>query len=55
MRRTEAVSGTVSGELATWTGTIAVLVSLVAILIYVWFRFEWQFGVAAIVTTTRTT
>jgi SecD/SecF fusion protein len=25
-------------------GTIAVLVSLVAILIYVWFRFEWQFG-----------
>ena len=50
MRRTEAVSGTVSGELATH-GTIAVLVSLVAILIYVWFRFEWQFGVAAIVTT----
>ena len=50
MRRTEAVSGTVSGELATH-GTIAVLVSLVAILVYVWFRFEWQFGVAAIVTT----
>jgi SecD/SecF fusion protein len=50
LRRTEAVSGTVSGELA-FNGTIAVLVSLVAILIYVWFRFEWQFGVAAIVTT----
>lgn len=50
LRRTEAVSGTVSGELALH-GTIAVLVSLVAILIYVWFRFEWQFGVAAIVTT----
>jgi SecD/SecF fusion protein len=50
LRRTEAVSGTVSGELAMH-GTIAVLVSLVAILIYVWFRFEWQFGVAAIVTT----
>jgi len=50
LRRTEAVSGTVSGELA-FNGTIAVLVSLVAILLYVWFRFEWQFGVAAIVTT----
>ncbi|HEY9012085.1 MAG TPA: protein translocase subunit SecD [Devosia sp.] len=50
VRRTEAVSGTVSGELA-FTGTVAVLVSLVAILIYVWFRFEWQFGVAAITTT----
>jgi SecD/SecF fusion protein len=50
VRRTEAVSGTVSGELAV-NGTIAVLVTLVAILIYVWFRFEWQFGVAAVTTT----
>ena len=50
VRRTEAVSGTVSGELAI-NGTLAVLVSMVAILIYVWFRFEWQFGVAAITTT----
>src|SRR5690606_36435915 len=50
VRRTEAVSGTVSGELAIH-GTIAVLVSLAAILIYVWFRFEWQFGIAAITTT----
>jgi SecD/SecF fusion protein len=50
VRRTEAVSGTVSGELA-YNGTIAVLVSLVAILIYVWFRFEWQFGLAAVTTT----
>lgn len=50
VRRIEAVSGTVSGELAVH-GTIAVLVSLAAILLYVWFRFEWQFGVAAIVTT----
>ncbi len=50
VRRTEAVSGTVSGELAV-NGTIAVLVSLVAILIYVWFRFEWQFGLAAVTTT----
>jgi len=50
VRRTEAVSGTVSGELA-FNGTIAVLVSLAAILIYVWFRFEWQFGLAAVTTT----
>jgi SecD/SecF fusion protein len=50
VRRTEAVSGTVSGELA-FNGTIAVLVTLVAILIYVWFRFEWQFGLAAVTTT----
>ncbi|CAN7488570.1 preprotein translocase subunit SecD [Devosia sp. Root413D1] len=50
VRRTEAVSGTVSGELAVH-GTIAVLVTLFAILIYVWFRFEWQFGLAAVTTT----
>jgi len=49
IRRTEAVSGTVSGELAV-AGTIAVLVALVAIMIYVWFRFEWQFALAAITT-----
>jgi SecD/SecF fusion protein len=52
IRSTEAVSGTVSGELA-WKGTIAVIVALVAILIYIWFRFEWQFALAAITTTTH--
>ena len=52
VRRTEAVSGTVSGELA-FNGTIAVLVSMAAILVYVWFRFEWQFALAAITTTTH--
>ena len=52
VRSTEAVSGTVSGELA-WKGTIAVIVALVAILIYIWFRFEWQFALAAIVTTSH--
>ncbi len=34
-------------------GVIAVLVALGAILIYVWFRFEWQFALAAITTTTH--
>jgi SecD/SecF fusion protein len=50
VRRTEAVSGTVSSELA-FKGTIAVIVSLFAILLYIWFRFEWQFGLAAVTTT----
>jgi len=52
VRSTEAVSGTVSGELA-WKGAIAVVISLVAILIYIWFRFEWQFALAAVTTTTH--
>jgi SecD/SecF fusion protein len=52
VRRTETVGPSVSGELGLH-GTIAVLVALCAILIYVWFRFEWQFAVAAITTTTH--
>ena len=52
VRSTEAVSGTVSGELA-WKGAIAVVIALIAILIYIWFRFEWQFALAAITTTTH--
>ena len=50
VRRTEAVSGTVSGELA-WSSTIGLSVAVLAILIYLWFRFEWQFAVGAIVST----
>jgi SecD/SecF fusion protein len=50
IRRTEIVGPSVSGELAL-AGTIAVLVAMVAILAYVWFRFEWQFALAAITTT----
>jgi SecD/SecF fusion protein len=49
-RRVEIVGPTVSSELAT-TGLIGVVLSMVALLIYVWFRFEWQFGVGAIVST----
>lgn len=49
-RRVEAVGPTISSELAR-AGTIAVLVSLVAILIYIWLRFEWQFAVGAIIAT----
>lgn len=46
-RRVEIVGPAVSSELRT-TGTIAVLVSLMAIVVYVWFRFEWQFAVGTI-------
>jgi preprotein translocase subunit SecF len=46
-RRTEFVGPKVSDELFT-AGVMAVSFSLVAILIYVWFRFEWQFGVCAV-------
>ncbi|HVW92233.1 MAG TPA: protein translocase subunit SecF, partial [Devosia sp.] len=49
---TETVGPQVSGELTTH-GVIAVLVAMGAILIYVWFRFEWQFALAAITTTTH--
>jgi len=47
-RRTEFVGPTVGAELreaATW----AVLMAIGAILMYVWFRFEWQFGVGAVI------
>jgi preprotein translocase SecF subunit len=47
VRRSETVGPTVSSELF-WTGSIAVLLSLLGIMVYVWFRFEWQFAVAGI-------
>ena len=50
VRRVEAVSGTVSGELA-WSSTIGLSVAILGILIYLWFRFEWQFAVGAVVST----
>ncbi|MGR3722234.1 protein translocase subunit SecF [Abyssibius alkaniclasticus] len=45
--QTDAVSGKVSGELIQ-SGIIAVLISVVAVLFYVWLRFEWQFSVGAV-------
>jgi len=49
-RRIEVVGPTVSSELA-WAGTIAVIASMFAMLIYIWFRFEWQFALGAIIST----
>jgi len=48
-RSVEVVGPRVSGELAR-TGTMAVLFTIAGIMIYIWFRFEWQFGVAAVAT-----
>lgn len=43
----ESVGPKVSGELIQ-TALIAVLAAMVAILIYIWLRFEWQFSVGAV-------
>ncbi|MFN9580447.1 MAG: protein translocase subunit SecF [Novosphingobium sp.] len=43
----DSVSGKVSGELFK-TGMQALIAAVVAISIYIWVRFEWQFGVGAL-------
>jgi len=45
----DTVSGKVSEELA-WDGALAITLSMLGIAIYIWFRFEWQFGVGALLT-----
>ena len=47
-RRVENVGPKVSNELLR-SGLIAILLSLSAMLIYIWIRFEWQFSLGAIV------
>lgn len=49
-RRVEIVGPKVGDELVR-DGILAVVLSLAAIAVYVWFRFEWQFGVGALVST----
>lgn len=44
----ETVSGKVSEELA-WDGGLALLLAMLGISAYIWIRFEWQFGVGALV------
>lgn len=48
--RTEAVGPKVGGELRQ-KALLAILLSFVAVLIYLAYRFEWRFGVAAIIAT----
>jgi preprotein translocase subunit SecF len=47
-RSVDVVGPKVSGELAE-QGIIAVVVAILGILMYVWFRFEWQFAMGAVV------
>lgn len=47
-RRVETVSGKVSDELIR-NGATAVLLSMGAIALFTWFRFEWHFGVSTII------
>ena len=47
-RRTELVGPKISDELFM-NGVYAIASAILAILIYIWFRFEWQFGLGAVV------
>ncbi len=48
-RRVETVGPKVSEDLIR-NGIYAIIWALIAMLIYVWFRFEWQFGVCSLIT-----
>ena len=49
VRSVDTVSGKVSGELLR-SGAWAIALAMLGIAIYIWMRFEWQFGVGALVT-----
>ena len=49
VRRVEAVGASVSAELYR-NGMLALGLAMAAMLVYIWFRFEWQFGAGAVVT-----
>lgn len=47
-QRTEAVGPKVSGELIE-SGVLSILLAVGAVLFYIWIRFEWQFGLGAVI------
>jgi len=47
-RRVETVGAKVSQDLV-WNGILAALLATVGIAIYIWFRFEWKFGICAVI------
>jgi preprotein translocase subunit SecF len=47
-RRVEVVGPRVSGELL-YLGIVGIFAAIAAILIYLWFRFEWQFALGAMI------
>ena len=52
VRRSEFVGPVVGEELKT-AGVLAISLALLSIMIYIWFRFEWQFSIAAIIALTH--
>jgi preprotein translocase SecF subunit len=48
--RVEVVGPSIGSELIR-AGVIATVLALLAIAVYIWFRFEWQFGVGGMVST----
>jgi preprotein translocase subunit SecF len=48
IRGTESVGPKIGGELME-SGILAVIATMIAIAIYVWFRFEWQFAIGALI------
>ncbi len=47
--RDRVIGAAVSAQLFR-NGVLALVLSLAMILVYIWFRFEWQFAVGAVVT-----
>ncbi|MGY4370945.1 preprotein translocase subunit SecF [Bradyrhizobium sp. LB1.3] len=47
-RRVEVVGPRVSGELLAY-GMLGLMLAIVSILVYLWFRFEWQFALGAMI------
>ena len=47
-RRVEVVGPRVSSELLAY-GTVGLMLAIVGILMYLWFRFEWQFALGAMI------
>ena len=52
IRRSEFVGPVVGDELKI-AGMLAVGLALISIMVYIWFRFEWQFSIAAIIALTH--
>ncbi|MEM1409963.1 MAG: protein translocase subunit SecF [Pseudomonadota bacterium] len=52
IRRVDVVGPTVSGELVQ-KGLTALVVAIGLMLVYIWFRFEWQFSIGAILALTH--
>ncbi len=51
-RRVEVVGPRVSGELLAY-GMLGLMLAIVGILVYLWFRFEWQFALGAMIANVR--